>query len=80
MTKKVKEQKIKTVWTELWAKYKKEWTEAWNKYKTLVGPFIKGTASYIWLLISNLLEIVKTGLFETGRILVEYIISWFNKI
>lgn len=80
MTKKIKEQKIKSVWSELWAKYRKEWSEAWAKYKTLIGPFIKGTASYIWLLISNLLEIIKTGLLETGKILVDMIIAWVKKI
>ena len=71
--------KIKTVWEELWDKYRKEWTEAWNSYKTVIGPFIKGTASYIWLLISNILEVVKTGLLGTGRILIEKLMKIIKK-
>lgn len=71
--------KIKTVWEELWDKYKREWTEAWKAYKTIIGPFVKGTASYIWLLISNILEVVKTGLLETGRILLKKLIEIIKK-
>ena len=62
-----KKEKVQSIWSDLWAKYKIEWTKAWQEYKTLVGPFIVGTAKYIWLLIEELLDVVKTGLLETGK-------------
>lgn len=71
---------MKQIWTKLWLEYKKAWKAAWKKYKTLVGPFIKGTASYIWLLIAGLLELVTKGLYQSGQYLVQKIIDWFNKI
>lgn len=81
MTKKtVKEPTIKGIWAELWADYKRAWVEAWNKYKTLIGPFIEGTANYIWLLVAGLLELVTRGLYESGKILVQKLIDWIKKI
>jgi hypothetical protein len=72
--------KAQSIWNTLWEEYKIEWKKAWAQYKTLIGPFIKGTASYLWLLISGLLDVVSAGLYETGKWLVAKIIAWFNKI
>ena len=72
--------KAQSIWNTLWEEYKIEWKKAWSQYKTLIGPFIKGTASYLWLLISGLLDVVSTGLYETGKWFVAKIIAWFNKI
>lgn len=79
MTKKI-EETPKDFWAELWAEYKKEWKKAWEDYKTLIGPFIKGTAQYLWLLVKSLLAIVTEGLYLTGKYFVEKIIAWFKKI
>jgi hypothetical protein len=75
-----KKEKAQSIWGDLWAEYKIKWKKAWQEYKTLVGPFIKGTAKYIWLLIEELLAVVKTGLLETGKWLVEKILAWFKKV
>ena len=75
-----KKEKAQGIWNSLWEEYKIEWKKAWSEYKTLIGPFIKGTASYIWLLIAGLLKLVTTGLYESGKLLVAKIIAWFEKI
>jgi len=72
--------KAQSIWNTLWEEYKIEWKKAWSQYKTLIGPFVKGTAQYIWLLIEEFLAVVRTGLEESGKWLVAKIIAWFNKI
>lgn len=71
---------MKSIWTKLWLEYKKEWKAAWKKYKTVIGPFIKGTASYLWLLIAGLLELVTKGLYQSGEYIVTKILEWINRI
>lgn len=71
---------MKDIWTALWLDYKAAWRTAWLHYKTIVGPFIKGTASYLWLLIAGLLELVTKGLYQSGQLLLKKIIEWFDKI
>lgn len=71
---------MKEIWSKLWLEYKVAWKEAWEKYKTIVGPFIKGTANYIWLLVAGLLELVSVGLYESGKLIVQKILDWFDKI
>lgn len=71
---------MKAIWTKLWLEYKQAWKEAWEKYKTVIGPFIKGTASYIWLLIAGLLELATVGLYESGKLLVKKILDWIAQL
>ena len=71
---------MKKIWTKLWKQYKSDWKKAWKEYKTLIGPFIKGTAKYLWLLIYGLIELLAKGLYACGELLVARIIAWFNKI
>lgn len=71
---------MKAIWTKLWLEYKQAWKEAWEKYKTIIGPFIKGTANYIWLLIAGLLELVTVGLYESGKLLVKKILDWIAQL
>lgn len=71
---------MKEIWKELWEEYKTAWSLAWIQYKTVIGPFIKGTASYLWLLIAGLLELVSKGLYASGKLLVKKIIEWIEKI
>lgn len=71
---------MKQIWADLWAGYKVAWCLAWAEYKTVIGPFIKGTASYIWLLVAGLLELLTRGLYESGKILVKKILDWVNRI
>ena len=71
---------MKQIWEDLWDAYKEAWKDAWNQYKTLVGPFIKGTATYIWLLVSGFIDFVTVGLYESGKLILNKIIEWFNNI
>ena len=71
---------MKAIWAKLWLEYKQAWKEAWEKYKTVIGPFVKGTASYIWLLIAGLLELVTVGLYESGKLLVKKILDWIAQL
>ena len=73
-------EKAQGIWATLWEEYKKEWKAAWEKYKTIIGPFIKGTASYIWLLVAGLIEVLTKGLYESGCYLVKKLLEWIEKI
>lgn len=75
-----KEVKVeKGIWAVLWAEYKAEWKKLWNEYKSLIIPFITGTAKYIWQLVYGLLALVIKGLYETGKVLVEKLIDLIIK-
>lgn len=77
IVKEVKEEK--GIWATLWAEYKAEWKKLWNEYKTLIIPFITGTAKYIWQLVYGLIALVVKGLYETGKVLVEKLIDLIIK-
>lgn len=82
MTKQVEKtiwEQMKEAWANAWADYKAEWKALWLEYKTLIGPFIKGTASYIWQLIAGIIKVLTVGLYNCGKILVEHILKIIKK-
>lgn len=68
-------EQMKDAWKSVWADYCTEWTKLWNEFKTIIGPFIKGTAAYIWQLIAGLIAVVSKGLYACGKIVVDYILE-----
>lgn len=57
------------------AEYVARWVDAWNKYKTIIGPFVKGTATYVWTLVYGSLYYVGTVLYKCGKVLVEALLK-----
>lgn len=76
MTKK----KAQSIWNSLWEEYKKEWKALWCEYKSLIIPFVEGTAKYIWQLVYGLIKLVTVGLYESGVLLLKKLIDWIKKI
>lgn len=76
---KKKEVKEQGIWAKLWAEYKAEWKALWNEYKSLIIPFITGTAKYIWQLVYGLITLVVKGLYASGKALVEKLIEIIKK-
>ena len=74
--KKVKEQGI---WAKLWAEYKAEWKALWDEYKTIIIPFVEGTAKYIWQLVYGLIALVVKGLLETGKYYLNKLIELIKR-
>lgn len=57
---------VKDIWAILWSEYKMEWKSLWIEYKSLVVPFLEGSAKYIWQLIYGLIKLIIKGLYQTG--------------
>ena len=74
-----KQQKEQGIWNNLWKQYKMEWKKLWNEYKSLIIPFIEGTAKYIWQLVYGLIELVAKGLFLTGEYYIKKLIEIIKK-
>ena len=71
---------IKDIGAILWAQYVAEWVALWAEYKTLIIPFVEGTAKYIWQLVYGLIKLATTGLYETGALLLKKLIDWIKRI
>ena len=54
----MKKEKSQGIWSSLWEQYKMEWKKLWDEYKSLIIPFVAGTAKYIWQLIYGLFALV----------------------
>lgn len=78
-TKTVKEQLLEVI-HECNAEYKDRWKAAWELYKTIIGPFIKGTATYIWNLIYGSLVYLGKVIYRCGKILYAALVKMINKI
>lgn len=72
-------QQIKDVWSIKWAEYCEQWKVLWNDYKSIIIPFIKGTALYIYQIINGLFTVVLSGIYESGKIIVKKIIDLIVK-
>lgn len=59
--------------------FRGRWKEAWEVYKTVIGPFIKGTATYLWALIYGSLYYVGANLYQCGRVLLEALINLIKR-
>ena len=75
----MKKEKAQSIWASLWEQYKMEWKKLWDEYKTVIGPFIKGTFAYIWKIISGILSGITVGLYETGRIILNWLLKIIEK-
>jgi hypothetical protein len=70
---------IKDIWAVLWAEYKAEWKALWCEYKSLIIPFVEGTAKYIWQLVYGLIKLLTKGLYRSGKLLLEKLIAIIKK-
>ena len=75
----MKKEKAQSIWSSLWEQYKMEWKKLWGEYKSLIIPFIEGTAKYIWQLIYGLIALVVKGLYQTGVYCVKKLIEIIKK-
>ena len=62
----MKKEKAQGIWSSLWEQYKMEWKKLWDEYKSLIIPFVEGTAKYIWQLVYGLIALVVKGLYQTS--------------
>lgn len=60
--------------------YLKKWKEAWVKYKTIIGPFVMGTATYIWTLVYGSLYYVGKVIYGCGKVLCTAIMKIIEKM
>ena len=74
-----KSEKAQGIWSSLWEAYKLEWKALWIQYKSLIIPFIEGTAKYVWQLVYGLIELVIKGLYLTGEYWVKKLIEIIKK-
>lgn len=70
---------MKKIWKDLWKEYKKEWKVLWKEYKSVILPFVKGTFAYAWQLIYGLIKLLTTGLYSTGKLILEKLIELIKK-
>ena len=61
------------------AEYVGKWKAAWTEYKTLIGPFVKGTATYLWNLTYGSLEYVGKVVYGCGKVLVDALLKLIEK-
>ena len=59
--------------------YCERWKEAWDKYKTVIGPFIKGTATYLWVLVDGSLDYVGKVIYGCGKVLYNALLKLIEK-
>ena len=59
--------------------YKSRWKASWDAYKTVIGPFIKGTFSYLWTLVYGSLKYVGEVIYGCGKVLYEALIKLIEK-
>lgn len=79
MAKQKKVVAIHDIWAVLWAEYKAEWVALWYEYKSLIIPFIEGSAKYIWQLFYGLIALVVKGLYLTLKYYIEKLINLIKK-
>lgn len=72
---------IKAVWKKQWQSAKDAWKCAWNGAKDAICNAIYAIANFFWAIIQTVIFLpIKTGLYETGKIIVNHIINWILKI
>lgn len=59
--------------------YKDRWKNAWLTYKTIIGPFVKGTATYLWTLIYGSLYYIGKVSYGCGKVLVDALLKLIEK-
>ena len=75
----MKKEKAQGIWNNLWEQYKMEWKKLWEEYKSLIIPFIEGSAKYIWQLVYGLIALVIKGLYQSGKYCIKKLIEIIKK-
>lgn len=71
---------MKEIWNICFNKYKKDWKNLWNQYKSIILPFIVGSAKYLWQLVYGFLFLIGSFIYESGKYAVNNFIIWLKKI
>lgn len=66
---------MKELWKNLWKQYKTEWKALWDEYKSIIIPFIVGTAKYVWQLVYGIIALFVKGLYGTGEYCIKKLIE-----
>lgn len=74
-------QEIKAVWKKQWKSAKDAWKCAWDGCKDTICNAIYAIANFIWAVIQTVIFLpFKTALYDTGKILIKYLIELVKRI
>lgn len=72
---------IKQVWAEQLARAKESWKQCWYDVKDTIIGAVKAIAHFIWAVLETVVFLpIKTGLYETGAIIVKHIIDLIKRV
>lgn len=72
---------IKAVWAKQWKSAKDAWKCAWDGAKDSICSAVYSVANFIWAVIQTVIFLpIKTGIYETGKIIIKYLIALILKI
>ena len=72
---------IKAVWKKQWKSAKEAWKCAWDGAKDSICSAVYSVANFIWAIIQTVIFLpIKTGIYETGKILIKHLIDLIMKI
>lgn len=72
---------IKAVWAKQWNSAKDAWKCAWDGCKDSLCNALYAVANFIWAVIQTVVFLpFKTGLYETGAIIVKHLVALIKKI
>lgn len=72
---------IKQVWAEQLARAKESWKQCWYDVKDTIISAIFAVANFIWAVLESVVFLpIKTGIYETGVIIVKHIIEKIKRI
>lgn len=84
MAKKKVSKSIKEMFAEVFHKaneeYLAKWKNAWLTYKTVIGPFVMGTATYVWTLVYGSLYYVGQVIYGCGKVIRDAILMLIAKM
>lgn len=61
------------------AEYCAKWKVAWDTFKTVIGPFIKGIATYAWTLVYGSLYYLGYVAYNCGKVLLNALLKLIEK-
>lgn len=74
-------QEIKVVWVNQWASAKESWKQCWYDVKDTIISAVYAVANFIWAVLETVVFLpIKTGLYETGAIIVKHIVEKIKRI
>lgn len=74
----IKEQLLEVVHTAN-AEYLAKWKAAWKTFKTVIGPFVKGIATYAWTLVYGSLYYLGYVIYNCGKVLLNALLKVISK-